>query len=257
MTITARYKDVLTVPSVIDNDWVQIKIPAVFLYNENEWAIDVDILNKRPDKEAVVVLESISVNGVQSSPCPSFDERAAGGKLWLTQIVLEDENLDKRLIGEYSEIEIRFSIYPPKDSPVEVLFEQINVYPFGLGKAKKYARNPRPNDAVILDNEYCTITVTGYGYDSDGYAAHIFIENKYDKTLMFCAGSAKINGNEEAVLLSEEVVEGKYCFSEILCPGKESPGKVEKIEFDLEIIEEPGFYYRKRTIEKKSITLNP
>ena len=70
---------------------------------------------------------------------------------------------------------------------------------------------------VVVDNEYCTIEITGIGEDILwGYSISTQLENKSeDKTYMFSLQSASINGVEVDSLFAAEVAPGKKAVENI------------------------------------------
>lgn len=66
-------------------------------------------------------------------------------------------------------------------------------------------------EIVVVDNEVCTIKVTGIEPDDFwGYAVNVYLENKSaDKTYMFSTESAALNGIDSDPIWAEEVAPGK------------------------------------------------
>ena len=57
------------------------------------------------------------------------------------------------------------------------------------------AKSTELEEAVIVDNEYCTFSIKGLEKDSIwGYSLKLFIENKTDKELMFSMDKVSVNG---------------------------------------------------------------
>ncbi len=67
------------------------------------------------------------------------------------------------------------------------------------------------SEVVAVDNEYCTIKITGVDPDNLwGYALNAYLENKSeDTTYMFSVTSAAINGVEADPIFATEVAAGK------------------------------------------------
>lgn len=66
-------------------------------------------------------------------------------------------------------------------------------------------------EIIAVDNEYCTIKITGIDADSLwGYSLKVYLENKStDKTFLFSVDSASINGVMAEPLFAAEVAAGK------------------------------------------------
>ncbi len=250
------YDKIAATPKIIDNERVTIKIPAVYRYGDNEWVIKTELFNKLPNAEIEVVVESVSVNGVQSFP--RFDERVSAGDTYESEIVLERNEIDSKIIGEYSDIEIDFCIYLPKLYYEEGKFyEKINLYPLGKRKAARYVRQPQPNDAIILDDDYSTVTVTGYGYNPFNTVMNFFVVNKSNDSLMFFVDEVKMDGVEREVIGEFEVIKGKSGFCEIFWLDDILWEGVKKLELTIEENVESSQYGKKISVAKKTVTLYP
>ncbi|MFR5865202.1 MAG: hypothetical protein ACLUFV_08600 [Acutalibacteraceae bacterium] len=72
-------------------------------------------------------------------------------------------------------------------------------------------------ELVVVDNDKCRIQITEIVPDSPlGYALKVRLENKSaDKTLLFSAESAAINGVQCTPVLASEVAAGKKAHQEI------------------------------------------
>lgn len=57
------------------------------------------------------------------------------------------------------------------------------------------ATEPEANEIMLVDNENCTVKVTGIDPDGLlGYGVKVFLENKTDKNLMFSVKDVSVNG---------------------------------------------------------------
>lgn len=72
-------------------------------------------------------------------------------------------------------------------------------------------------EIVVVDNEHCTIKITGTESESDlGYIVNVYLENKAsDKTYMFAVDSAAVNGVMAYPLLATEVAAGMKSNAEV------------------------------------------
>lgn len=65
-------------------------------------------------------------------------------------------------------------------------------------------------EQVVVDNESCTIKITGVDPDDVfGYALNVYLENKTDEKLMFSVDYASTNGVENDPFFASEVEAGK------------------------------------------------
>lgn len=73
-------------------------------------------------------------------------------------------------------------------------------------------------EITVVDNEYCTIKVTGIDADNMwGYTIKVFLENKSsDKTFMYAVMSAAVNGVDVDPMFASEVAAGKKSNEEIV-----------------------------------------
>lgn len=73
-------------------------------------------------------------------------------------------------------------------------------------------------EITVVDNEYCTIKVTGIDADNMwGYTLKVFLENKStDKTFMYSVMSAAVNGVDVDPMFASEVAAGKKSNEEIV-----------------------------------------
>ncbi len=83
--------------------------------------------------------------------------------------------------------------------------------------AETKAKEINFEEVVAVDNEYCTIKITGIEEDSFwGYTLDVYLENKSaDKNYMFSVDSASINGVMADPLFASEVAAGKKANKEI------------------------------------------
>lgn len=72
-------------------------------------------------------------------------------------------------------------------------------------------------ETTVVDNEECTIQITGVADDVWGYTVKAYLENKSaDKTYMFSVTGASINGVQTDPFFASEVAPGKKANVEIL-----------------------------------------
>lgn len=92
-------------------------------------------------------------------------------------------------------------------------------------------------EVTVVDNEYCTIKITGIDPDNlFGYTLNAYLENKSaDKTYMFSVQSASVNGVQSDPLFASEVAAGKKANENIIftSPDLEENGIVDYTDIEL------------------------
>ncbi|MFI3227348.1 MAG: hypothetical protein R3Y09_08050 [Clostridia bacterium] len=179
---------------VADNDECVIKITGI--ESESRWGyvLNVYLENKSADKNYTFVAEDISVNSVICSAW--FNNEVLAGKKANVDLEINNTVLKENGIVDYTDIEIIFEAYETDNWYDEnIVNETINVYPFGEENATTYVRQPQENDTILVDNEYATVTITGYQLEEDyKYMANVFVVNKTDKNLNIYADYSSVNG---------------------------------------------------------------
>lgn len=225
---------------VIDNDVCSIRIVGIDLDYTNNVTIYVEFENKSDEMQHDFFVRA-AVNGVQCST--SFEaysgasnvaEIAAGEKAE-PEIVLYKYSLGEDGIGDYTDIELTFSVCENGNWFEAVVEETVHIYPYGEDKAVSFSRKSRPSDNVIIDNEYMTAIVIGYEKEDtdDDYAINMFIANHSDSVIRLFSGDVTINGNEVDGFLGidssgEVIYPGKCKYSTLWLYGTE----VEAMDYD-------------------------
>ena len=178
--------------SVLDDDRIAIKITG--MENDEIWGpvLKVEMENKT-DKKLEFTVNEASVNGV--SYFSYFDSELPAGKKANDKISFSDEELNETL-GEFTDIWLRFRVREAGNWDADDLAqEEVHVYPLGQEAASRYVYTPDGDDKVLVDNEDCTVILTG-GKTGDfwAYAMGVFVENKTDRTLSFTADDVSLNG---------------------------------------------------------------
>lgn len=197
----------------VDNDECTIKITDIDPDNIWGYTLNVQLENKSTEKTYMYSVESASINGVQCDPLFATD--VAAGKKANSEINFSDSALDDNDIGDYTDIELTFRVYDSDDWSADAVAEEtVHVYPYGEDKAIHFIREAQATDNIIIDNDYVTVIVTGYDDDSFwGYTVNLFLINKTDKNIMFCADDVSINGYMADPFYADEVSAGKCAFS--------------------------------------------
>ncbi len=248
-----------TESTVIDNDNCSIKITGIEKDNFFGYTLKTSLENKSSEKNYMFTLDSATVNGVQTNPL--FVSEVVAGKKANEEIMFMDEDLEENGIDKFTVIELNFRVYDSDDWTAEnVVEETVWIYPFGEENATNFIREKQPTDNIIVDNEYVTVTITGYDNDKIwGYTANLFIENKTDIDIMFSTDNVSINGYMVDSLFAEVVIAGKSAFSSISWSetNLEDNGieEVEEIELSLRAYNVDDFMGD--DLVNEVITLNP
>ncbi len=92
-------------------------------------------------------------------------------------------------------------------------------------------------ELTVVDNEYCTIKITGIEPDNlFGYTLNAYLENKSaDKNYMFSIQAASVNGVQTETLFASEVAAGKKANENItfMSPDLEENGIVDYTDIEL------------------------
>ncbi len=179
---------------VIDEELCSVKITGIDPDNMWGYTLKAEIENKSSDKTLMFSTEHASINGVYCNTF--FASEVAPGKKAKEEINFTDDFLKENNVKNYTDIAVTFRIYDSEDWLADdVVNKTVHIYPYGEDKASAFVREAKATDTVVADNENFTFIVTGYDPESDwGYEAKVFIVNKTDKTLMFSADEASVNG---------------------------------------------------------------
>ena len=112
------------------------------------------------------------------------------------------------------------------------MHDPFTVYPLGEDKAAETVREPAATDQVLVDNDSCSVIVTGFEPDNSwGFSMQLYLVNKTDKDLVFSADDASINGIMCDPFWADIVVSGKRSFSTVLWDKSAlDENEIEKVE---------------------------
>lgn len=243
----------------VDNAECSIKITEIDPDNMWGFALKAQLENKSADKTYMFSVNSASINGVQCDPV--FATEVAPGKKSNEDITFADEDLKENGIGDYTDIELTFSVYDSNDLMADdVAEETIHIYPYGEDKATKFVREAKSSDNVIIDNDKVTVIVTGYEDDEIwGYTVNLFLINKTDKNVMFGVEDASVNGFMADPYYATTVSAGNCAFSSMSWSDttleENSITDIETIEFTFRAYDDADILGDDYVNE--SITLNP
>ena len=216
MTVPETTTVTISIPevTVIDNEYCTIKIDTIEPENINGYGLKVYLENKCTDKFLMYSLDSVAINGVETDTM--FIPELTAGSNAFEYVYLMDPSPDGT-IGEFTDIALAFSVYDCSDlSAPPICASSVHVYPHGEEKAVSYTRTPQDSDIVLIDNEYATAVIIGYGTDiSQSFFIDLFLINKTDVTATFCADTVCINDNLANPYYSDTVGAGMCGFSTI------------------------------------------
>ncbi len=168
---------------LVDNE--QLSITVIGFTDDGAGGFDLRIrsVNKTSDTNYTCYVEQASVNGV-TVPGTFLWGPDAGQTLEGNVFFTSDDFLGND-IGDYTAINLPLVVFA--EGTEEHLVDQtFRICPYGEDKATCYTREAQPTDAVIVDNEYVTVTVTNYVKDDpDNFCMDLFYENKTDMNVEF------------------------------------------------------------------------
>ncbi len=185
------------------------------IHPEDPWGYGVDVyIRNKTGVKAAVSVEDARVNGLSCDPGftaslePGEESRAT---IYFPGAFPED-------IGPYTEIFMKIVVRDAQDRDAEPLtVEQAHIYPQGQENATAYIRQPRQNDLVILDDEFCSIRVIGTREDEiRGYTLITYIQNK-SETTAYTVGveQAAVNGIASDPGFRQTLLPGCHGYGEI------------------------------------------
>ena len=243
----------------VDNAECLIKITEIDPDNMWGFTLKAQLENKSTDKTYMFSVESAAINGVQCDPV--FATEVAAGKKSNEEISFADDEREEKGVGDYTDIELTFRVYDSNDWEADaVAKETIHIYPYGEDKAVKFVREAQASDNILIDNEYVTVTVTGYEDDEIwGYTVNLFLLNKTDNNVMFSVDEASVNGIMADPFYATSVSAGKCAFSSMAWSDttleENSITEIEEIEFNFRAYNEDD--WSGNDFANETITLNP
>ncbi len=224
---------------IIDHNLFILKIKEV-ASRTAKFELNIYFENKSSDKTIAYAIEGLSVNGLQQQIYSVVDlepTRKSNKRYKLNEV-----ELSKRGIEEYTDVQINFCVYDQKTlftvdyNPY--LRDRANIYPKGRENASKYIRESSDTDNVLIDNENVKVTAISYEpYGTYASTVHLYIENKSPQRLMFDAYNCYINGYITSCEYLHTIISNTSAYSMILWDKSaleiNNIEKVEEIEFAL------------------------
>ena len=179
------------------------------------WQVYVE---NRTAKNLMFSFEKVAVNGVMCDPY--WAEVIAAGKKGNCEIIWLQDSLTQRQIADIRKVEFTLNIYNDDDyTEAPLMHDPFTVYPSGQDTPSftPDRRTPAASDHVLVDNDNCTVTVTGFDPgNSWGYVMHLYIVNKTDQDLVFSAQNTSLNDTTCDTYWAEIVTAGNAAYSAVL-----------------------------------------
>lgn len=178
---------------IVDNENCFFSIKG--MRDDEIWGYTWDVyLENRTDKTMMFSLNDVCVNGFVCDPY--WAEEITAGMKSNASISWMDNSFEQNGITNLTEVEFVFSVSDSDDWLAEpVLKEKYVVYPQGEEAVEAFERIPVEGEQIVVDNEYCTLIVTGFAEDDIwGYGMNVYLENKTDKKVMFSTDNVAVNG---------------------------------------------------------------
>ena len=178
-----------------------------------EWKVYAE---NRTDRNLMFSFEKVSVNGVMCDPF--WAEVINAGKKGNCEITWMRDTLENKQIGDVTQVDFTLNVYNDDDyTEAALMHDPFTVYPLGEENAAATVREPAETDHILVDDDNCSVIITGYEPDNSwGFAMQLYLVNKTDKDLVFSADNASINGIMCEPYWAEVVASGKSAISTIL-----------------------------------------
>ena len=181
---------------VVDNDYLSITVTGIDPDSSRYYLVDVTIVNKSADVTYMVATtDACAVDGVQCDTI--FATEVAAGKTAYAQVKIYNIDELEEVGVAFTDILLTFRAYDSDDWSADEVVEaaSVHIYPYGEENAVAFERESLDTDIVLVDNEYVTVTVIGYGaVDGDEYALELYVVNKTDAEIMVATDDESVNG---------------------------------------------------------------
>ena len=173
-------------------------------------------VENRTDKNLMFSFEKVSVNGVMCDPF--WAEVINSGKKGNCEITWMRDALQKRGIDEVTQVDFTLNVYNDDDyTEAPLMHDPFTVCPLGEDKASEAVREPADTDQVLVDNDRCSVIVTGFEPEGSwGFAMQVYLVNKTDKDLVFSANNTSVNGIMCDPFWADIVAAGKRSYATVL-----------------------------------------
>ena len=200
---------------LIDNDDLyfaikDVRSDAAYGY---EWKVYVE---NRTDKNLMFSFEKVSVNDVMCDPF--WAEVINAGKKGNCEITWMRDSLQEKQIGDVTRVDFTLNVYNNDDyTEAALMHDPFTVFPLGEDKASSAVREPAAADLVLVDDDNCSVIITGYEPDNSwGYAMKLYLVNKTDRDMVFSVDDSSVNGIMCDPFWADIVCAGKTSYSTVL-----------------------------------------
>ena len=175
-------------------------------------------IENRTDKNLMFSFEKVAVNGVMCDPY--WAEVIPAGRKGNCEIVWLRDSLDPRQIADVRKVAFTLNVYNDDDyAEAPIMHDPFTVYPLGQDEAADTpdVREPAPSDRILVDNEDCTVLVTGFDPDNSwGFVMNLYLVNRTGKDLVFSADNTSVNDGKCCACWTEIVTAGSAAYSAVL-----------------------------------------
>ena len=200
---------------LIDNDDLyfaikDVRSDAAYGY---EWKVYVE---NRTDKNLMFSFEKVSVNDVMCDPF--WAEVINAGKKGNCEITWMRDSLQEKQIGDVTRVDFTLNVYNNDDyTEAALMHDPFTVFPLGEDKASSAVREPAATVHVLVDDDNCSVIITGYEPDNSwGYAMKLYLVNKTDRDMVFSVDDSSVNGIMCDPFWADIVCAGKTSYSTVL-----------------------------------------
>ena len=243
--------------TLVDTDQYRFHVASVSEFDSSGCVLALELEN-RTETALLFSATNASVNGCMIDP--QFSESVSGGEATESRMIFDLQQLADYGIEQVTEIAFNLCIYDEYNYEEPLLDQLFTLYPHGKEAVSYQTREKQSTDIVLLDDENCSIIVTGYDPDSFwGYDLYVYLLNKTDSTLLFSAKDVSVNGTPCDPYWSATVAPGKcsntvvYWFDNTLADA--GIDQIEKILMTLTATDVKS--WPDGTIATKTVTFTP
>ena len=241
--------------TAVDNKYCSIKVTGIDPDNIFGYTVNLELKNKSLTKTYFFTTDHCTVNGLEWTPW-LYKDVEPGKTVSVEMNFIGDEY--EPLVREYTDIELTFLVENTDDANEQVACERVHIYPQGESNAKKDAYVLQEGETVLADNEQFTMIQRRFEANgTSGELARLYLENKTDMRLMFCAQDMTVNGVPFDPFWAKSVYAGEGALSEMFFDLKElaenGVNDLEDIEFVLVVYE----YDSLADLYSQQITMHP
>ncbi len=194
---------------LVDNEYVTVIIENQDYDENHNYAIDFYLLNKT-DTAIMFSTREVSVNGYMVSS--SFSKEVLPGKTAFTTMEFYKSTLEDTGIANVDNIECNLVAYDSDNWSTDDFVNEVVVLKAGSEEGEEAAdvsQNSGFEKKVVVDNEECTINITGVNPKKD-YEISVQLENKStDKSYRYSIENIFVNGVQSDAYLGTVVAAGK------------------------------------------------